>query len=123
MYKIHPVYLETSCQSCKKLFRDIKSLIFHAQHKRKYSHVKIGFGSRVIDSTFDGDHSEVGKDCYILRSSFGKGAMVKDGCAIFDSSFDSHTAVYHNCTLSHVKYGAYSYLADNSAMGNVTLGR
>ena len=105
------------------MLQDIKSLIFHAQHKRKYSHVKIGFGSRVIDSAFNGDHSEIGKDCYLLRSTFGKGAIVKDHCAIFDSSFDDHIAVYHNSTLSHVKFGAYSYVNENSTMGNVTLGR
>ena len=70
------------------MIRDLKSLIFHAQNKRRYAHVKIGFGSRVIESTFDGDEIEIDGDCYILRSSFGNGAMVKEGCAIFDSSFD-----------------------------------
>jgi acetyltransferase-like isoleucine patch superfamily enzyme len=105
------------------LFQDLKSLIFHAQHRRKYSHVKIGFGSRVVDSTFDGDRIEIGKDCYIFKSTFGKGAFVKDGCAIFHSSFDRHTAVYGNCTLSHVKFGAFSYVNEHSAMGRVTVGR
>jgi len=105
------------------LIRDLKSLIFLAQHKRRYSHVKIGFGSRVIESTFDGDQIEIDRDCYIRRSTFGKGAIVKDGCAIFDSTFDKHTAVYRNCTLSRVKFGAYSYVNENAAMGRVTLGR
>jgi len=105
------------------MIQDFKSLIFHAQHRRRYPRVKIGFGSRVVDSRFEGEQSEVGKDCYILRSSFGKGAIVRDGCAIFDSNFDDHTAVYHNCSLSHVKFGSYSYVNENAAMGNVTLGR
>ena len=105
------------------MIQDFKSLIFHAQNRRRYAHVKIGFGSRVVESRFEGIKIEVGKDCYILRSSFGEGAFVKDGCAIFDSSFDKHTAVYPHCTLAHVKFGGYSYVNENSAMGNVTLGR
>ena len=105
------------------MIQDFKSLIFHAQNRRKYAHVKIGFGSRVVESRFEGEQIEVGRDCYILRSSFGEGTFVKDGCAIFDSSFDKHTAVYPHCTLAHVKFGAYSYVNENSAMGNVTLGR
>ena len=105
------------------MIRDIKNLIFHAQHRRRYAHARIGFGSRVVDSIFNGDHSEIGKNCYILRSTFGKGTIVKDGCSIFDSTFDSHNAVYLNCTLSHVRFGAYSYVNESSAMGRVTLGR
>lgn len=105
------------------MIQDLKRLIFHAQNKRRYGHVKIGFGSRVVDSTFAGDHIEIGRDCYIRRSSFAKGAIVKEGCAIFDSSFDNNTAVYQNCTLSHTHFGAYSYVNENAAMGNLTLGR
>lgn len=105
------------------MIRDLKSLISHTQNKRRYAHVKIAFGSRVIDSTFDGDQIVIGKDCYIQNSSFGKGAFVKDGCAIFNSSFDRHTAVYLRCRLSNVNFGAYSYVNENSAMDRVTLGR
>jgi acetyltransferase-like isoleucine patch superfamily enzyme len=105
------------------LIRDLKSLIFHAQNKRRYAHVKIGFGSRVIDSSFDGEGIVIGRKCYIRRSTFGEGATVSDGSAIFDSIFDKYTAVHMRCTLSHVKFGAYSYVAENAAMGRVMVGR
>ena len=85
--------------------------------------MKIGFGSRVVDCTFDGSGVEVGKDCYLQRSKFAKDVIVKDDCAIFDSSFDTSTAVYPGCSLSNVKFGAFSYVNENSAMGRVAVGR
>ena len=102
---------------------DLKSLIFLLQNKRRYSHIKIGFGSHVIDSTFDGAHVEIGKDCYILNSGFGRSAIVKDNCTIFNSSFGNNTAVYPRCSLSDVRFGAYSYVNENSIMSGVTVGR
>lgn len=105
------------------MFRDLKNLISLAQNKSRYSHVKIGFGSRVLDSTFNGADVDIGKDCYISRSTFGKGVIVKDGCAIFESTFADHTAVYPNSSLSNIHFGAYSYVNENAAMGSVTVGR
>lgn len=105
------------------MIRDLKNLISHAQNKTRHSRVRIGFGSRVIDSTFDDAEVDIGRDCYIQRSKFGKGVMVKDHCAIFESTFDDHTAVYPNCSLSHVELGAYSYINENASVGRVTAGR
>jgi chloramphenicol O-acetyltransferase type B len=105
------------------LIADLKSLIFLLQNKRDYRHVKIGFGSRVVDCTFDGSGVEIGKDCYVQNSKFAKDVMLKDHCAIFDSSFEISTAVYPRCSLSNVRFGAYSYVNENSAMGGVTVGR
>lgn len=105
------------------MLRDLKSLIFLLQNKSRYAHVRIGFGSRVIDSTFDGSEVEIGKGCYVQKSKFGKGAFVKDNCAIFDSKFDKHTAVYPGCSLSDVSFGAYSYVNENSMMSGVNVGR
>lgn len=105
------------------MIRDLKSLIFLLQNKRRYAHARIGFGSRVVDSTFDGADVEIGKDCYIQRSRFAKGVIVKDGCAIFDSEFENNTAVYPNCSLSKIRFGAYSYVNENSSMGDISVGR
>lgn len=105
------------------MIRDLKSLIFLLQNKRKHSHVRIGFGSRVIDSIFDGAGIEIGRNCYIHKSRFSKGVIVKDECALFNSTFENNTAIYPNCTLSDVRFGAYSYVNENSTMGGVTIGR
>ena len=105
------------------MIRDLKSLISFLQNKSRHSHVKIGFGSRVIDSTFNGDSTEIGTDCYIQTSRFGKAVIVKDHCAIFNSTFDNNTAVYPRCSLSNVKLGAYSYVNENAAVGSITVGR
>ena len=105
------------------MIRDLKSLIFHVQHKKNYPHARIGFGSRVIDSTFDGDDVEIGRDCYVQKSRFAKGVIIKDRCAITNSVFASNTAVYQNCALSYVEFGGYSYIAENSTMNSVNVGR
>lgn len=105
------------------MLRDLKSLIFLLQNKSRYSNARIGFGSRVIDSTFDGADVEIGKDCYIQRCKFGTGAIVKDHSAIFDSSFENNSAVYPHCSLSNVKFGAYSYVNEHSMMSGVSVGR
>jgi len=105
------------------LLRDLKNLISLAQNKTRYSHVKIGFGSRVIDSTFNGPDVDIGRDCYLQQSTFGKGVIIKDHCAIFQSTFADHTAVYPNCSLSKVELGAYSYINENAAVGSVSVGR
>lgn len=105
------------------MIRDLKSLIFSLQHKRNYPHARIGFGSRVIDSTFDGDGVEIGRDCYVQRSRFVKGVIIKDRCAVSNSSFENNTAVYQNSSLSYVEFGAYSYVAEYALMGRVNVGR
>ncbi len=105
------------------MFGDLKGLIFLVQNKRRHRRAKIGFGSRVVDSTFAGGDVQIGRDSYIQRSKFANGVIIKEGCAIFDCVFDSHTAVYPNCSLSNVNLGAYSYIAENSALGGVTVGR
>lgn len=105
------------------MLRDLKSLIFLLQNKSRYSNVNIGFGSRVIDSTFEGANVEIGKNCYIKTSTFGAAAIVKDDCAIFDSSFEKHTAVYPRCVLGDVKFDAYSYVNEDSMMSGVSVGR
>lgn len=101
----------------------MKKLLFSVQNKMRYGHVRIGFGTRVIDSTFDGADVEIGKGCYIHKSTFGAGSFVKDDCAIFNSVFDKHTAVYPRCVLGDVRFGSYSYVNENSMMSGVTLGR
>jgi len=105
------------------LIDDLKNLFFLLQNKRNYGHVKIGVGSHIIDSTFDGAGTEIGKDCYIQRSKFAKDVIVKDRCVIFDSSFDNSSAVYPGCSVSNVKFGAYSYVNESSSMGDVIVGR
>ena len=93
------------------------------QNKTKYRHAKIGFGTRVIDSEISAEDVAIGRDCYVVNSQFGKGAIVKEGCAVFNSKFGNHTAVYPNCSVSNSNFGDYSYLAENSQVGGVTLGR
>lgn len=105
------------------MIRDLKSLVFLLQNKSRHSHARIGFGTRVIDSTFDGAEIEIGRDCYIQASQFGKGVIIKEGCAIFQSTFEKHNAVYPNSSLSKVQFGAYSYVNENAAMGGITVGR
>ena len=105
------------------MIRDLKSLIFSLQHKRNYPHASIGFGSRVIDSNFDGDGVEIGRDCYVQKSRFAKDVIVKDRCAVSNSSFENNTAVYQNSSLSYVELGAYSYVAEYAVMGRVNVGR
>lgn len=105
------------------MFRDLKSLIFLVQNKTRHSHVKIGLGSRVIGSTFEGDGIEIGRNCYVQRSRFAQGALINHNCLISDSSFANNTAVYQKCSLSDVHFGAYSYVAEQATMGAVTLGR
>ena len=77
----------------------------------------------MIDSTFNGADVEIGKGCYIQKSNFGAGAIVKDECTIFNSTFDNHTAVYPRSVLGDVKFGSYSYVNEDSMMSGVTLGR
>ena len=105
------------------MFRDLKSLIFALQNKTRYANVRIGFGTRVVDSTFDGTNVKIGRRCYIYKSTFGAGAIVKYGCSIFESAFDNHTAVYRRSVLGDVRFGAYSYVNEHSMMSGVTLGR
>ncbi len=105
------------------MLRDLKNLIFLAQNKRNYANAKIGLGTRVIESRFDGDGVEIGRDCYIQKSQFGKGVMVKDGCAIFDSELANHTAIYQHCSISKTQLGAYSYVNENSSLGGLAIGR
>lgn len=105
------------------MIADLKSLIFLLQNKRDYGHVKIGFGSRVVDCTFDGSGVEIGKDCYVQSSKFAKDVIVKDHCAIFDSSFENNTAIYPRCSVSNGRFGAYSYVNEDSKMGGVAIGR
>lgn len=105
------------------MIRDLKGLVFLLQNKRRYAHARIGFGSRVVDSTFDGPGVEIGKDCYIQGSRFAKGVTVKDDCAIFNSSFENNSAVYPHSSLSNVNFGAYSYVNENAAMGGISVGR
>ena len=105
------------------MITELKSLFFHLQNKRRHAGLKIGFGSRAIDSEFTGEDIEIGRDCYLLNSKFAKGVIVKDGCTIFRSNFENHTAVYPKCAVANSSLGAYSYLAENSSMGGVTVGR
>lgn len=105
------------------MIRDLKSLVFRAQNRRRYPHVRIGFGSRVEAATFDGADVEIGRNCYVQRSKFGKGVIVKDNCAIFDCSFADHTAIYPHSALSKIDLGAYSYVNENSSLGNIAIGR
>jgi chloramphenicol O-acetyltransferase type B len=105
------------------LIGDLKRTLFFLQNKRRHAHVKIGFGSRVIGSEFAGDGTDVGKDCYILNSRFGKGVIVKDRCRIFRSTFADNTALYQNCSITETSFGAYSYSNENSTMVGVTIGR
>ena len=105
------------------MIRDLKGLIFRVQNRRSYPGVRIGFGSRVVDSIFESADVEIGRDCYVQRSKFGRGVIVKESCAIFDSVFADHTAVYPNCSLSKIDFGSYSYVNESSSMGNIAIGR
>src|SRR5262245_29593985 len=109
-------------ENASTLIADLKSLIFLLQNKRAYRHVKIGFGSRVVDCTFDGPDTEIGKDCYLEKSKFAKGVIVKDHCVIFNGSFETITSIYPRCSISNVMFGAYSYVDEHSSMGSVRVG-
>jgi acetyltransferase-like isoleucine patch superfamily enzyme len=105
------------------LIRDVKSLIFFLQNRKSHSRVRIGWGSRVIDSTFASDDIQIGRACYVRGSKFSSGVVVKDRCAIFESEFDNHSVVYSNCSLSNVRFGSYSYVSEHAEIGNLTVGR
>jgi chloramphenicol O-acetyltransferase type B len=105
------------------LIGDLKSMLFLLQNKRRHGHVRIGFGSRVINSEFAGDGIEIGRECYILNSKFAKGVIVKEHCSIFDSNLENNTAVYSQSSLSKINFGAYSYVSDSATMGRMTIGR
>ena len=104
------------------MITDLKSILFLLQNKRRYGHVKIGFGSRVIDSQF-AEGVEIGRDCYIFKSKLAKGAIVKEHSAIFDSKLENNTTVYSHSSLSKIDFGAYSYVSDNATMARMTVGR
>jgi acetyltransferase-like isoleucine patch superfamily enzyme len=105
-----------------QLIRDLKSLVFLLQNRKNHPEVRIGFGSRVIDSAF-GTGVTIGKNCYVQTSKFGREVFVKDKCAISNSTFEDHTAIYPNCSLNNVRFGSYSYVSEHALMGRVTVGK
>lgn len=105
------------------MIRDLKSLISYVSNKTHYRHVRIGFGSRLTGSTVAGAGVQIGRDCYIYRSTLANGVMIKDGCSIFDAELGNNTAIYPHTSLSDVRFGAYSYVNENSMMRGVTIGK
>ncbi len=102
---------------------DLKSLVSFVLNRKNYPNARIGFGSRVIDSTLDAEGVLVGKGCYIHGCKLSTGVIIKDRCTIFNSILEHNTAIYPNTELSKSQIGAFSYLNENSSMGGVTVGR
>ena len=104
------------------MIRDLKSLVFLLQNRKNYPEARIGFGTRVINSSLQ-PGVRIGKNCYVRTSKFGREVIVEDKCAIFECAFDDHTAVYSNCSLSDVRLGSYSYINEHSSTANVSVGK
>jgi len=100
----------------------LKNVFKLVANKRAYPRARIAFGSRVTGKAILGADVEIGRRCYVYRSTLGKNVRIKDDCSVFDSKLDDNVAVYQRTALAEVELGSYSYVAERSQLAGVRTG-
>jgi acetyltransferase-like isoleucine patch superfamily enzyme len=100
-----------------------KNLIKRSVYGRRYPGVRIGSGATISGENRFGRDVSIGDNSYIYNSDVGDNVEIRDGCRVFESSFEGNNILYSHSTIGKTKIGKYSYLSDDTNVGNLSIGR
>ncbi len=83
----------------------------------------MGFGVSLPGSNVFGAKVAIGKDSYVYQATIGDNVTIHDRCTILHAKLENSTAVYSHSSFSNSTLGSYSYVAEQSVISSVTIGR